>query len=145
MTMNKIIGFIVIVLLTVSCSTSKFSTTGEKEKKFIDNFLGYMDKDNGTQYEPLMDCISPKYIKSNNIDRNTYKVDNYSVWGHSIETYAKNGMITAKIWGQDRSWVHLLTFKLSIEGGKFYLMPSAHSDNYISPWWERQTFIKEKK
>jgi hypothetical protein len=143
--MKRILGFIFIALIAASCGTAKFSTTGDKEKKYIDDFLSLMGKDNEPKYTELMKCISPKYIKDNNLNTSVFKVDNYSTWGHSIETYTAKGMITAKIWGQNREWVHLLTFKLSKENGKLYIVPSAHSESYISPWWERQTYIKENK
>jgi hypothetical protein len=142
--MKKVIGIILIALITFSCKTAQFSSTGDKEKKFISDFLSCMSKDNGPKYKEMMDCISPKYIKDNNINVTNFKVDNYTLWGYSIESYTKGGMITAKVWGQNREWVHLLTFKLSKEGGKTYLVPSEHSDTYISPWWERKTYIKEK-
>jgi hypothetical protein len=143
--MKKIFGLMIILMIAASCNTAKFSTTGDKEKKYIDNFLSLMGKDNEPKYTELMKCISPKYIKDNNINTSAFKVDNYTNWGHSIESYSDKGLVIAKIWGQDRGWVHKLTFKLSKEKGKLYIVPSAHSENYISPWWEKQTYIKENK
>jgi hypothetical protein len=142
--MKKILALIITAFVTLSCNPTKFSATGDKEKKFVSDFLECMDHGSSPKYEEMMDAISPKYIKEKSINKATYKVDNYTIWGYSIETYNNNGLITAKVWGEDRKWVHLLTFKLSHEGGKLYLIPSEHSDSYISPWWERQTYIKER-
>jgi hypothetical protein len=141
--MKKILALIFIAMVAVSCSNTKFSKTGDKEKKFVSEFLDCMYHGSGPKYKEMMNAISPMYIKKKNINKDDYKVDNYTIWGYSIETYENNGLISAKVWGEDRKWVHLLTFKLSIEGGKLYLIPSANSDSYISPWWERKTYIKE--
>lgn len=141
--MKKIIILCLIALFAIACSTSKFTSDGAKEKKYIDVFLTYMDVDNGPEYQNMMNCISPKYIKEKGIEVTDYKVDNYSITGHSIESYTSEGYVVAKIWGKNRSWVHELTFKLSIEGGKIYIYPSGNSDSYIYPWWERITYIDE--
>jgi hypothetical protein len=142
--MKRILALIFIALVAVSCGTSKFSKTGDKEKKFISDFLECMDHGSGPKYTEMMDAISPMYIKEKNINKSMYKVDNYTIWGYSIETYTNDGLVSAKVWGEDRKWVHLLTFKLRHEGGKLYLIPSDHSDSYIYPWWERKTYIKER-
>lgn len=143
--MSKFPGLIFIALIAVSCSTSKFTAAGDKEKKFVSDFISYMDKDKGPQYTQLMNCISPEYLKDSCTDKAGYKVDNIkNIFGQSIERYSKDGMVDVRIWGQDRIWVHILTFKLSKEKGKLYIVPSSHSNNYITPWWSRQNFVREK-
>lgn len=141
--MKKHLLLILAILFAASCNTSKLSTSGENEKKFISNFLTYMDKGSGPDYQGMMNCISPEYIREHGIDVTGYKVDNYTVWGFSIESYSTDGLIVTKIWGKDREWVHELTFKLRKEKGKLYIVPSEFADQYISPWWTRKTYIRE--
>jgi hypothetical protein len=141
--LKKAILIFIIILITASCTTSRFSTSGDEEKKFISNFLSYMDHSSEPAYDDMMRCISHQYISKNKIDKAHFKVDNYTIWGYSIEDYHNDGKVTAKVWGNERGWIHLLTFKLSKESGKLYIVPSQHSTDYISPWWERQTYVKE--
>ncbi len=140
--MKKILGLLLVSLIMTACNTTKFSTGGEKEKKFVDDFLNMMDKDHGPDYTGLMACISPAYLKENNLNPEKYKVDNYSVWGHSIESYTSRGTVVTRIWGENHSWEHELTFQLRKEGGKLYLVPSEHDQNYLSPWSARRTYLK---
>lgn len=140
--MKKIIPVTLILCLLVTASVAQFSKKGDKEKKFIETFLSYMK--NQTDYEGMMKSISPNYLSQNGIDTKNYKVDNYFIADFSIEKYdKKTGMVTAKIWGVNRTWVHRLIFKLCKEKGNLYIVPSKHNDNYIIPWWEKETYIKE--
>lgn len=141
--MKKIAGLVLIALMVSACSTSKFSASGTKEKKYVDDFLALMDRGSGPDYARLMACISPLYLKENQLDPTVCKVDNYSIRGYSIESYTPAGVVVTRIWGEDRSWVHELTFQLRIEKGKLYLLPSGHEGGYISPWKSRKTYIKE--
>jgi hypothetical protein len=139
--MKKILLILAACVLAFTCNAQKFSSKGTKEKKFVGTFISYMQS--GPDYAKLMDCISPEYIRKNGIEESKFKVDNYQVWGYSLESYSRDGLVTLKIWGDKRSWVHQLTFKLSKEKGKLYIVPSAFTHDYISPWWERKAYIKE--
>jgi len=141
--MKKLLLLFILSVFALSCGTAKFTTTGDKEKKYVDDFLSLMAHGSGPDYEGLMACISPMYLKEKGLDATIYKVDNYTIWGHSIESYTTEGIVVTKVWGKDREWVHELTFKLRKEKGKLYLVPSENSDNYISPWWSRKTYIRE--
>ncbi len=139
----KNILILMAVVSLMACGSAKFSQTGQKEKQKVSDFLACMDHASGPKYIEMMNCISPQYLKQHGIDRSAYKVDNYSIYGFSIESYTRDGMVTAKVWGEARKWVHKLTFKLTKSGGKIYIIPSEHSDKYISPWWSRETYIRE--
>ncbi|MEI6765388.1 MAG: hypothetical protein WCM76_07080 [Bacteroidota bacterium] len=143
--MKKIaLSILVIALLMGAGCSNKFSKSGKKEKEFVTGFLKLMDQENERQYTKMMNCISKKYIADNNIDVKQYKVDNYSIFGFEIISYdSRNGLIVTKVWGKEKSWIHQLTFKLSKESGKLYLVPMKHSDSYIKPWYEAKTYIKE--
>jgi hypothetical protein len=143
--MKKIVLISLVLLISVSaCNTSKTSKSGDAEKQFVSTFLIYMDHDKGPKRDEMMACISPNYIKENGIDIKKLKVNNYSIWGSSIEYYvAASGMVVTKVWGENKNWIHQLEFKVVKEKGKLYLMPSKHSDAYIDPWYVVKSYIKE--
>ncbi len=143
--MRKIafIGIVIMIFLN-SCTTSKSSKNGDAEKQFVTKFLTYMDHETGPKREEMMSCISPSYINDQGIDVHKMKVNNYSIWGFSIDYFvADKGLVVVKVWGQNKSWTHQLEFKVVKEKGKLYLMPSSHNDDYIEPWYSKKTFIKE--
>ncbi|MEI6122674.1 MAG: hypothetical protein WCQ95_03525 [Bacteroidota bacterium] len=141
---KSIVLILVLSLFGFACSTAKLTKTGDTEKKYVSDFLSYMDHKDKPQYKNMMDCISPSYIKKNTINISNYKVNNYSIWGYSVDSYSQyDGMVVAKIWGEDKKWIHELTFKLVKEKGKLYLLPSKHSEDYIDPWFLVKTYINE--
>ncbi len=141
---KSIVICIIFSILGFSCSTAKLTKTGDAEKKYVSTFLSYMVQSTGPQYKKMMECISPAYIKKNNINTAEYKVDNYTIWGYSVESYSQNdGLVVTKIWGENKKWVHQVTFKLVKENGKLYLEPSKYSDTYIDPWDSVKTYINE--
>ncbi len=134
---------LIIALLSVtSCKTTRLSASGDEEKAFVSKFLGYMLDNVKTDYDGMMACISPKYIKANKISVKDYKVNNYGVNNFSIQSY-KKGIVVVKIWGVEKKWIHQLQFKVVKEKGKLYLYPSKHSEKYIDPWQSVQSYIKE--
>jgi hypothetical protein len=144
MKLSHLIPVFFVAGLLASCASSKFSKDGSKEKKFVTQFCSYMDQESGPKYKEMMDCISPTYIRENNISTSSYKVNNYSIYGSSIESFiAKTGAMKVKVWGEKRAWVHLLEFKLVKEKGKLYLYPGNHSDSYIDPWFKVDSYIRE--
>jgi ABC-type glycerol-3-phosphate transport system substrate-binding protein len=144
--MKKFLLIIFALLIAGAGVYGQASPSGKKEKKLVEKFLTYMQGEKAPAYDKMMKSISKEYIKENNLKVEDYKVDNYTIHGHSIEAYnAATGIVTAKVWGEDRSWVHRLFFKVVKEGGKLYIFPSGHSDAYIFPWWDRETYIKEPK
>jgi hypothetical protein len=51
--------------------------------------------------------------------------------------------VVAKIWGQDKTWMHRLYFTVIKEDGNYYINPAKVSDNfYIYPWDSVDTFVK---
>ncbi|MEI6853925.1 MAG: hypothetical protein WCL06_13855 [Bacteroidota bacterium] len=140
---KTLMALTLLVFLGSACKTTKVSNSSEAEK-YVTKFLSYMDQKDGPKRQEMMDCISPSYISENNIKTSDYKVNNYSIWGFSIESYdASTGIVVTRVWGEARKWVHELDFKVVKEKGSLYLMPSKHSDAYIDPWFEAKTYIKD--
>jgi hypothetical protein len=140
--MKKILIFTLLIIAFSATYAAKFSKDGKREKEFVSTFLAYMKHGDGPNYYGMMKNISPKYIKSNQIDVSDYKVNNYSIEGFEIESYNRTGLVTTKIWGNGKSWTHRVVFKLIKYKGKFYMDPSKHSDKYIDPWYTVETYIK---
>lgn len=92
--------------------------------------------------------IAPSYYRKEKLDKYDYKINYYSPKGGEIKEVKSNGMVEAYIWGEDKGWVHLLTFKVVKEGGKSYVWPKGHTDNnYIHPWYDVETdvdYVKPK-
>ena len=134
----------ILILILVACSISKYSGSGEAEKQFVSNFLSFMDHEKGPMNDKMMACISPSYIKTNQLDAEKMRVNNYSVWGFDIDYYdASTGNCIVKVWGENKKWVHELTFKIVKEMGKLCLMPAKHSESYIDPWLNVKSYIKQ--
>ena len=141
---KSILISIVVAIMGFACSTTKLSKSGDTEKKFVSTFLSYLNHDTGPQYKEMMNCISPSYILLNNINTATYKVNNYAIWGFAIQSYAqRQHRVVVTICGEEKKWVHQLTFKLGKENGKLYLIPSKHSDTYIDPWDDVKTYVNQ--
>ncbi len=134
--------FLVLIIIVSSCKTSsQLSKSGNKETKFVKSFIELMMSDNKDGDE-LKNYISPTYLKENNLDVSKYEVNSYSPKGYNIESYDKD-IVKVKIWGKDRGWTHILKFKIVKEKGKLYLLPSKHSERYIHPWFEANTYINK--
>ncbi len=141
--MKKLTILFLVTLLISSCATIGFSVSGDKEKQFVSKFLTQMQNDPEGGQTEMMKYLSKRYLTQNKIDGTTYDVNYYSLRGFSIESYSSKGFIKAKIWGEDRSWIHMLTFKLIRENGSMYFQPSKHSDAYVHPWWEVEQYIND--
>lgn len=134
---------IILVAATISCMALVNAQGGNLEKQFVAKFLSYMHAERGTNYPGLMSCISPNYLKENNIDKEKYKVNNYTIWGFTIDSFDETeNIVYTKVYGQKRSWTYKLTFKLSKENGKFYIIPSSSDTEWIHPWWGEVETIK---
>ena len=134
---------LVLLFSVLACNTTKTSKTGDAEKQFVSVFLSYMNHGQVSKQNEMKACISPAYIKEQGINIASFKINNYSIWGYSIEYYAADeGMVVAKIWGENKNWIHQLDFKVVKESGKLYLMPSQHKDMYIDPWYRAKLRIK---
>ena len=139
----KIVIFIIAALLT-SCNVLKLSQNGDAEKEFVSKFIKYMSDDVDPDYNGMMACISPKYIKTNKLKVADFKVNNYSVNGFNVESYNRTGgIIVVKVWGVERKWMHRIYFKIVSEKDKLYLYPSKNSDKYIDPWTQVDAYIVE--
>jgi hypothetical protein len=138
-----IIALSLIVLLCSACKTTQVANNSEAAK-YVSTFLGYMDQKDGPKRDEMMARISPSYISENKINTGQYKVNNYAIWGFSIESYnASTGIVITKVWGEAKKWIHELDFKVVKEKSSLYLMPSKHSDAYIDPWFSIKTYVKE--
>lgn len=90
--------------------------------------------------------IAPSYYRTKYLDKDDYEINYYSPKGAEIKSVGEDGMVDAYIWGSDKDWVHLLTFKVVKEGGKTYVYPKGHTDNnYIHPWYEVTTDVTYTK
>jgi len=137
------IAMTLLLLIGSSCKTTRVSNSSEAEKLVI-KFLGYMDHKAEPSNSLMMACISPAYISDNKINIADSKVNNYTIWGFSIVSYyASTGIVVTKIWGEGKSWIHELDFKVVKENGCLYLMPSQFSESYIDPWFGLKSYIKE--
>jgi hypothetical protein len=120
----------------VRSQTANVQPVGIKEKQLVARFLSYMHAERGPNYPEMMNCISPAYIKENTIDRSNYKVNNYTIWGFTIVDYSETeSMVTTKVYGQKKAWTYELTFKVSTENGKQYIVPASFDTEWIHPWW----------
>lgn len=135
--------YIVLIVLATICTTTLKSQTGNVEKQFVAKFLSFMHAERGPNYPEMMNCISPNYLKINNLDKSNLKVNNYTIWGFTIVSYSEtDSMASAKVYGQKHSWTYILTFKLSKENNRFYILPASHDSQWIHPWWTVETVNK---
>jgi len=110
------------------------------EKDFVRKFINDMIDDSE---EKMMNYISPDYIRDNYITLSDYEVNAYYPVDFIIDSYnADTGIVKAKIWGEDKGWIHGLDFKVVIENDKFYLYPGSHSDAYIDPWYKVNAYLE---
>lgn len=140
---KTLIALTLLVMLCNACKTTKVTKVSDAEN-YVKTFLGYMDQKEGPKRQEMLDCIAPSYITANNLNTGNYKVNNYAIWGFSIESYEPStGFVITRVWGDGKTWIHELTFKVVKEKGKLYLMPGKHSDAYIDPWFVVKTYVKE--
>jgi len=132
--MNKRI--LAILGFTLICTSSLIAQKDwSGQKRVVNHLLSFMHVERGTNYNEMMSCISPKYIAENKIDKSTYKVNNYTIHGFTIDSYSEADMIvSAMVYGEGKSWSHALTFKVSFEDGKWYIWPGSHDTEWIHPW-----------
>ena len=139
--MKKWYTGIIICYCLISCTTSsKVSKSGFSEIDYVSGFINLMM--HNADQPSLMNYISPEYMKENNLNRADYKVNTYSPVDFRIENYI-NGRVYVKIWGENRSWVHRLTFQVVKENGKLYLKPGKHTESKIDPWYRAETYLVE--
>ncbi len=138
--MKKILCLAVIIFLVSCTPPGRLSKSGEAEKELVIEFLDKMV--HSANNEVLMDFMAPSYLEEHQLDKNSYQVNVYYPVGFHLENYIGD-LITAKIWGKDRSWVHRLTFKIIKENKILYLYPGSHSDKYIQPWFRVEPYLVE--
>ncbi len=114
--------------------------TATEARKIVTDLLYDMVNDADNFGTGARKYIAPSYYKKNYIDKYDYQINYYSPTGSEIKTVGNDGMVTAHIWGSGKSWINKLTFKVVKEGGKVYVYPKGHTDNfYIHPWYEVET------
>jgi len=110
-------------------------------KKTVSDFLDAMviqDQD------AMKAFISPEFKEKNKTEEVTYRINNYGVTGFIVYKFDKsNNILTAHIWGSSKNWVHELTFTLSKEGGKWYIVPSSFDGEWIDPWTKVIPYVNE--
>ena len=133
-----------LFFVVTACGTSnKLSREGVDEQEFVGRFLTLMINSYDNDQE-MVAYLAPSYLKDNAIVLDTYHVNSYSPVGFSIEEYnAKDGLVRTLIWGDERSWVHEVIFKLVKEDAQLYLMPGRHSESFVDPWFEVHSYIEE--
>ncbi|MBN2571815.1 MAG: hypothetical protein JXA68_06775 [Ignavibacteriales bacterium] len=130
----------IFTFILFNCSGGlELSSDGAPEKQFVSAFLDIMIEEE-RDYDKMMEFLSPSFIEENSVSN--FKVNSYFPTGYSIDSYS-DGVTKAQIWGEEKSWVHLLTFKVVIENEKYYLYPGGASDEWIDPWFEVETYINE--
>jgi len=135
--------FILLFVVSACGAGNRLSREGTGEKEFVSRFLNLMTNSYDND-EEMIAFLAPSYITANNITLDKFNVNAYSPTGFSIQAYdPKTGIITTRIWGEDRSWVHEVLFKLVIENDQLYLMPGRHSESFVDPWFEVHSYITE--
>ncbi|MBN2662326.1 MAG: hypothetical protein JXR68_01645 [Bacteroidales bacterium] len=145
--MKKTIFFIAIVIFVSGCvSSSKLSKSGDKEIKLVEQFLDDMVAGIDDFTPKYRSIIAPSYLKSNKLDIKDYSINRYYPDGYSIVSYnPANGYVITNIWGEKKTWIKELTFKVVKENGKLYLYPLKHTNMmYIHPWFEIKDNVKTK-
>jgi len=101
--------------------------------------------DDASNDDKLMNFISPKYLNKNNLNKSEYNVNLYYPVNFKIKSIDKeNSLVTALIWGEDKKWIHKLTFKVVREDGKLYVYPSQYTTSmYIYPWSQLESNVSE--
>ncbi len=120
------------------------SPDNSSAKRVVENLLDDMVNRSDEFGTDARKYIAPSFYKTERIDKYDYKINYYSPKGYEI--VSTNGdKIVAHIWGEDKGWIHKLTFKVVKEGGKYYVYPKGHTDNnYIHPWYEVETNVEDK-
>ena len=83
---------------------------------------------------PLHQYIDPLFLGKEGLIGDDYFVDAYSLHGYNVESY-KDGIVTVLIWGEEKSWMHRLHFKLTKDKAQLFVVPSLYEDQYVTPWW----------
>ncbi len=142
---------VVSLLLLTACAGARFSSDGSAEYAYVNSFLSTMQESYNDE-QLLLSFISPKFIADKHLDLADYKCNAYSMTEWDLQAYnAKTGEIVVMIYGYDDTWQHQLTFRLSLEGGKYYLIPGETDGGYIDPWYavaenigqEQKDFVNE--
>ena len=88
--------------------------------------------------------ISSPTLKSKNINESEHKINSYSIEGFKITSNSGN-TVKAKIWGNDKGWMHELTFKSEKYDGKYYLTTTSPSgQGYVDLWSRARTNISDE-
>lgn len=121
-----------------------YTTPTASPESVISDFLDIWVNDSGND-DKLMEFISPKYLSDNYLDKTKYNVNLYYPKGYKIESTDNNtNRVTVLIWGENKSWMHRLVFKMSLENGKYYCYPSQYTTSmYIYPWESVETDVKD--
>ena len=128
---------ILLVALMSTGYIATYSQVGDLQKQCVSRLLVCMHAERGgPRYPELMNCISPMYLQENHIDRETHKVNNYTIWGFVIDNYTEaDSIVTARIYGEKKSWMYNITFKVTMENNRPYIWPSSFDSEWIHPWW----------
>jgi len=106
----------------------------------LSDFLNYMKN---TNQDGMKGLISPAF-KAQNINVTEYRVNYYGLVDFLIYKFDKNtNVFTAHIWGNDKAWEHEVTFTMTNENGKWYILPSSFDGEWIHPWTNVTAYISE--
>lgn len=129
--------------LWVSVRSYINEASNDDKKKVVQNFLQEMV--DGKVSKDLTEYVSSSTRSALGIVNGKHKVNTYAPDGFKIKSGYGN-IVRAEIWGNDRSWVHELSFELEKVGGKYYFKSTAPSDyDYINLWYKADTYINKEK
>lgn len=130
-----------VILSNTNTNTDNFGEEG----KLVGRFLDAIKSGNTSSEDYLKTFLSPNYMRDKGLYDSKYKVNTYTLYGYRLEDVdPQTGKVTAKIWGENKGWIHRLHFIVVKENGSYYLYPSKVSEyNYIYPWVNAETNITD--
>lgn len=129
----------------VSLNTGSNNVNLGEEGKLVTRFLEAIKSGNNSTEDYLKSFLSPNYLRDKGLYDPKYKVNTYTLYGFRVEDVdPQTGKVTAKIWGENKGWIHRLHFIVVKENGSYYLYPSKVSEyNYIYPWVNAETNVSD--
>lgn len=133
----------ILLLLSLgfqSCKTSGLiALKNRHEKQLIVKVLDcWVKQDN----DKVKDFIAPSFILKYKIDLKKFEINYFTPEKYIIEK-VNNSIVTVKLIGPKKKWVHLAEFLVVSENGNYYIYPSKVEGKYIFPWQLVTQFITE--
>lgn len=102
--------------------------------KKVDLLLSQMV--NRTVSDDLLKYISKDDFKKYELEAGKHKINTYSPKGYTLASdNEKTNEVTAYIWGEDKKWIHKLTFKLFKKGKDYcFEVKRVSKYDYVTVW-----------